>query len=134
MSRSGYSDDYNGWELVRWRGAVASSIRGRRGQAFLREMLDALNAMPDKRLIRSELQSESGEVCALGSVGLKRGADMTALDPEDYESVAQFFGIPPTLVREIEFENDEFWDLRTESPEARWCRVRDWVRARLKTP
>jgi hypothetical protein len=37
MSRSGYSDDLENWSLIRWRGAVASAIRGRRGQAFLRE-------------------------------------------------------------------------------------------------
>ena len=34
MSRSGYTDECDGWELVRWRGAVNSAIRGKRGQAF----------------------------------------------------------------------------------------------------
>jgi hypothetical protein len=46
MSRSGYSDDHSEWDLIRWRGAVASAIRGKRGQAFLRELLVALDAMP----------------------------------------------------------------------------------------
>jgi hypothetical protein len=45
MSRSGYSDDCSGRELVLWRGAVASALRGRRGQAFLRELVDALDAV-----------------------------------------------------------------------------------------
>lgn len=81
MSRSGYVDDFDEqWSLIRWRGAVRSAIKGARGQAFLREMLEALEAMPDKRLIEEELE-QNGEVCALGSVGLKRGIDMKALDP-----------------------------------------------------
>lgn len=56
MSRSGYSEDCdNDWSLIRWRGAVKSAIRGKRGQALLKEMLEALDAMPVKRLIRGEL-------------------------------------------------------------------------------
>ena len=64
MSRSGYSDDCSGRELNLWRGAVESAIRGKRGQAFLREMLVALDAMPEKRLIAGELVTPTGEVCA----------------------------------------------------------------------
>jgi hypothetical protein len=50
MGRAGYSEDCDGWALIRWRGAVTSAIRGKRGQAFLREMLDALDALPVKRI------------------------------------------------------------------------------------
>lgn len=52
MSRSGYADwcDDN-WAMIRWRGAVASAVRGKRGQAFLRELATTLDAMPEKRLI-----------------------------------------------------------------------------------
>jgi hypothetical protein len=130
MSRSGYSDDCDGWELIRWRGAVTSAIRGGRGQAFLCEMLDALDALPDKRLTTGELQTADGDVCALGSVGLKRGADMTQIDPYDADQVASFFGVAQALVREIEAENDEGWG---ETPEQRWQRMRDWCEHRLKT-
>lgn len=56
MSRSGYTEDCDdNWQLIRWRGAVASAIRGKRGQAFLRELLAALDAMPEKRLIADAL-------------------------------------------------------------------------------
>lgn len=50
MSRSGYSDDYDfdNWQLIRWRGAVNSAINGRRGQAFLKELLTAIEALPEK--------------------------------------------------------------------------------------
>lgn len=48
MSRSEYSENLDSWSLIRWRGQVVSAIRGKRGQAFLRELVDALEAMPEK--------------------------------------------------------------------------------------
>lgn len=127
MSRSNYNDDCDGWRLIRWRGAVASAIRGARGQAFLREMLAALDAMPNKRLIAHDLIN-GGEVCAIGCVGAARGVPMDTIDPEDYDGIASTFGISPALVREIESINDEdfcYWKQTT--PEARWRFVREWV-------
>lgn len=111
--------------MIRWRGQVASAMRGKRGQAFLREMLAALDALPNKRLIAHELQ-QGGEVCAIGSVGLARGLDMAHLDPECPEYIAREFGIARQLVQEIEFENDE-GGCYNESPEQRFTRVREWV-------
>lgn len=125
MSRHGYSDGCDGWELIMWRGAVASAIRGRRGQQLLREMRDALDAMPDKRLISHELIDGDGEVCAIGSVGVKRHIDMTTLDPEKPEQVAAAFGVSPALVKEISYENDD--DYGDVTPEIRWRRMRNWV-------
>jgi hypothetical protein len=127
MSRSGYSDDYDmeNWSHIRWRGAVASSIRGKRGQAFLRELVEALDAMPVKALIAHDLYKE-GAVCAMGSVGLKRGVDMSKIDVEDYARVADVFGIASPLVQEIEYLNDEGgW--HDDTPEVRWRRMRDWA-------
>ena len=131
MSRSGYTDDYGDddpWALIRWRGAVASSIRGKRGQAFLRELIEALDAMPEKRLIADDLQ-RGGEVCALGSVGAKRGVDMAKLDPEDFDTLAGVFNIAAPLVQEIEWENDEGY---YATPEVRWKRMRAWAVSNLK--
>ena len=131
MNRSGYSDDCdNNWDLIKWRGQVASSIRGKRGQAFLHELLVALDAMPDKRLITDELQSEAG-VCALGCVGARRGLVMTDLDPEDSGQIAWMLGIANPLVCEIEWVNDEA-ALEPETPEQRWQRVRRWVVDQLR--
>lgn len=125
MSRSGYSEDYDGWSLIMWRGAVKSAIRGKRGQAFLKEMLTALDAMPEKRLIAEDLHRE-GAVCAIGSVGAARGIDMSNLDPEDSDTVAKVFGISPAMAREIVWINDEN-GLHKETPEERFDRVRKWV-------
>lgn len=128
MSRSGYSDDCWGWDFIMWRGAVASAIRGNRGQAFLKEMRAALDAMQAKRLISHEL-SKGGEVCAIGAVGAARGLDMSGLDPEEIEGVAAKFGIAPAMAREIVCENDEvMWK---ETPEARYIRMRRWVEANI---
>ena len=132
MSRSGYGEDCEQWDLIRWRGAVASAIRGKRGQAFLREMLAALDAMPEKRLIGHTLECD-GDVCALGSVGRARGIAMSELDPEDRRNVAHVFGIAPAMAAEIVFENDEgcgYWHL--EDWEERWHRMRAWVVSNLK--
>lgn len=130
MSRSGYVDDMDDqWALIRWRGAVKSAIRGKRGQSFLREMVAALDAMPEKSLITEEL-AMNGEVCALGAVGMLRGIDMTQVEPTEYDEVAKLFGISDALAREIMFENDE-GSLRNETAEQRWQRVRNWVQEQI---
>lgn len=131
MSRSGYSDDFgdNQWDLIRWRGAVASAMRGRRGQAFLKEMLVTLDALPEKRLIAYDLE-KGGEVCAIGAVGRARGVDMSKMDPEDYDSVAGQFGIATPLAQEIVYMNDDGWYGLT--PEQRFERMRAWVANHIK--
>lgn len=129
--RSGYTDGCDGWELIRWRGAVASAIRGRRGQAFLRDLLTALDVLPDKRLIARELEQD-GEVCALGSVGKMRGLNMNEIDPEEYDQIAEAFGISSALVREIESINDDDFSYAKTTPEERFQIVRKWVTQQLR--
>jgi hypothetical protein len=132
VSRSNYNDDCDQWSLIRWRGAVMSAINGKRGQGFLRELLAALDMLPQKRLIAGELECD-GEVCALGAVGRARGLDMTKLDPEDIETVAPVFGIPDALAREIVFMNDDECFGHGASTEERWKRMRAWAANNLKS-
>ncbi|AMG88059.1 hypothetical protein [Bordetella bronchiseptica] len=108
MSRSGYNDDGSGdpLSLGRWRGMVASALRGKRGQAFLRELAASLDGMPEKRLIAHELKAD-GQFCTLGVLGAARGIDLAKLDPEDYYQVADAFGIAPCMAQEVVYENDE---------------------------
>lgn len=127
MSRSGYIE-YDGeeqWSLIRWRGAVTAAIRGKRGQAFFRELADALDAMPVKALIANELETADGAHCALGVLGKKRGLDMATIDPEERDQVARAFGIAEALAAEVVYENDEVCS--RETPEQRWTRMRQWV-------
>lgn len=130
MSRHGYSDDcYDQWANIRWRGQVASAIRGKRGQAFLRELLCALEAMPEKRLISRKLV-ENGQVCALGSVGVARGIkNLAEIDPSDHETLSETFDIARQLVQEIEWENDE----GCADPESRWQKMHAWATLQLRS-
>lgn len=133
MSRSGYDDDGSEWDLICYRGRVASAIRGKRGQAFLLELLSALDAMPEKKLAAESLKYDSGAVCSLGAVAVKRGLGeekIKQLDQQfEYENhryVACEFGIAEVLVREIVYMNDEaVWN--KETPEERFVRMRKWV-------
>lgn len=126
MSRSGYNEDIDcNWNFIRWRGAVKSALRGKRGQAFLREAKAALEALPERKLVKNEL-AEDGGFCTLGAVGHARGMDLSKLDPDDERRVAYFFGLPRALACEIMFENDEAGPWK-ETPEQRWDRMHKWI-------
>lgn len=126
MSRSGYHDDIDDqWQLIRWRGAVASAFRGKRGVAFLSEMLAALDALPEKKLIADDLEAD-GAVCAIGAVGKARGMDMSNLDPHESENVASAFGIAHAMAAEIVYTNDEHFS--RETPEQRFASMRAWIK------
>ena len=129
MSRSGYSDDLDNWELIKWRGMVASAIRGKRGQKLLVDLVEALDAMPRKTLIAENL-IHGGEVCALGAVGVIRGVAFDQIDPYDEQSIGRFLDIAPCLAQEVAFMNDEGG--YRETPEQRWQRMRDWAVSQIK--
>lgn len=161
MSRSGYTDDCD--NLALWRQAVQRAIKGKRGQATLRELLEALDAMPDKRLYRGNFTTADGEFCTLGVLGAKRGVKMDDLgdeeDGSDPDLVGERFGIAKALAAEIMYENDESgsdydyvqvaicgpmrpFDSRMrwvrveddEEPAAkRWKRMRRWVSRQLES-
>ena len=138
MSRSGYSEDGDYEYFPLYRGQVANAIRGKRGQQFLRDLIDALDALPEKVLIAGRLQeTETGCVCALGAVGLKRGVALAPLEPfaEDADNVpvAKVFNIAVQLACEVQWENDEAGPSR-ETPRARWERVRAWAMCAEFTP
>lgn len=138
MSRVTADDDYDPRQANMWRGRLLSAIRGARGQAFLRELLEALDAMPEKRLIANSMQAESGEVCALGVIGVKRGIDLHKIDAdhdgEEYDGawIGKQFNIAEALALEIMWFNDDgIYHSREETPEHRWGRMRAWVAAKI---
>jgi hypothetical protein len=124
---------------------------------MLRELLAALDAMPNKRLAAESLVTDDGEFCTLGALGHARGLDMSSFDPEDYDAVAQAFGVSRALVREIVLENYEcashawlYVDTEVQGPmrrlethrrtecilnplvaEQRWANMRRWVAENL---
>lgn len=139
MSRSGYMEDgcdtpEEQWALIRWRGAVNSAMRGKRGQAFLKELLAALDSMPEKKLIADQLEAE-GSFCTLGALGNARGLDMENIDPHDSERASTEFNIAEAMAREIVYMNDEGfdWSWPPITPEQRWQKMRNWVADQIIT-
>lgn len=144
MSRSGYSEDYGCGDnrLYLYRANVDRALAGRRGQAFLKDLLAQLDAMPEKRLTTGELE-ENGEVCTLGVITRARGIDTSKLkfgerneygEGEDDDFViaqlVEDLDISAPMVREIMYENDDYW--LAETPEKRWQRMRRWVEGKIR--
>lgn len=137
MSRSGYSDeDYDEtFPNASWLyGAnVKRAMRGKRGQKFLRELIAALEKMPDKRLIEGALRTEDGMMCALGAVARERGLEVSGIDPENANQVGKAFKITPMVAREIVSVNDDDFSWQEETPEHRYTRVLAWARGQIIT-
>ena len=140
MSRSGYTDDSNDpLAYGRWRQAVKRSLEGKRGQAFLRELIEVLDEMEDKRLFPGSFATADGEFCALGVLGAKRGTKMDDLvddeDGCDTRTVGQRFGIAPAMAAEIMFMNDEYVHsvraYNENHPSERWQKMRKWAEKQL---
>lgn len=121
------------WAYICYRGAIKSAIKGKRGQAFLKELINSLEALPEKKLIEDELEQD-GMYCAIGSVGASRGIDMSNIDTYDSDEIAKIFGIAPSLVREIEWINDEhiYAGKDEDEDEERWKKVYNWAKANLE--
>jgi hypothetical protein len=146
MSRSGYTDDFAD-DQARYncyRANVDRALRGKRGQAFLREMAAALDAMPIKELVADEIVRDSTHVCAIGSVALARGLDVSTIEISDGDAVGETFGIARAMACEIAYENDECSPMYARSddgeykrmpPETdgeRWQRMRKWVDGQIR--
>lgn len=59
-----------------WASRVERIVNGRRGQKVLRELIDALLALPERRLIAGAIATPSGEVCAVGALAKHKGIDL----------------------------------------------------------
>ena len=95
MTRSGYGPCDED-EADEWHRRLKDTIASPEGQAFLRELADALDALPDKVLIARELIDEDGDCCALGALCMARGIDPTGMD-SDSDCVAERLGVPLPL-------------------------------------
>lgn len=131
MIRSGYSDDVDGTELNLYRGTVVMAMRGKRGQRFFRDLVAALDAMPEKRLIAEGFSTEDGEVCALGCLMRARGLEVPVGDGWDADVAADPLDIARCLANETTYENDEC-GRRGETPEERWVRMRKWAAENIR--
>lgn len=147
MSRfdDGYDEDYPN-QFALYHANVKRAMKGRRGQAFLKELEEALLALPEKKLIEGRL-CEAGKVCAMGALALKRRTSTgekiedafkwleNEAPGEGYagdtaEFMEKHFGILQCLSIETAYTNDE----RCRKPwteETRYETVLGWVRENI---
>jgi hypothetical protein len=132
MSRSGYSDEFGDdfpGQTGLYRANVRRSVRGSAGQARLRELRDALEALPVKALhdgIFAEGTNDHPAVCALGAWALQKTGDTSAAqgivtDPDSDVATADSLaahGWPKLVVFDTIYENDrdEYTYVTVEGP------------------
>jgi len=122
------------------------ALKGKRGQAFLREMEAALLALPRKRLIEGNI-CMGGEVCAIGALALKRLVDggksleaalawleERAPHNSDAHETADFaerhFKVLERFSFKMAYVNDEH-GYTNDTPEQRYDTVLGWVRENI---
>jgi len=151
MSRSGYSDDCDdNLAYGRYRAIIKSASQGKRGQQFFRDLIAALDALPEKKLVKNDLENEEGAVCALGALGKYRGKDLSNLDTYNHTELGSAFNIASQLAAETMYLNDEEWHHipgyyfggpygceqysgPVESEETqRWRTIREWAVSNLR--
>jgi len=154
MNRSGYNEDGD-WDedtqrrVNLYQGAIKRALTGKRGQALLRRIVAALDAMPVKELERDTFGGKnSGCMCAFGALAVHEGIDVADLEPLDDEGdpveadiLAARFGCAEALAREIMWTNDTapIHGLSVMGPrlppnlerQRRWKWTRGWCAARI---
>lgn len=135
-----------------WQQAARNALRGRKGQAVLRELRAALLALPEPRLIEGRFCSGL-DVCPLGALAKQRlaagstipwgRAPFTSMEEleerlgeeleEEWTTVdlGEAMGLKKTLAWTIAYENDE-GNWNTETPEQRYQRMQSWVEGQLR--
>jgi len=132
--RISYSEeeDYPG-QFELWQANCERSLRGREGQAELRELREALLALPDKRLIHGSLIDAEGEVCAIGAYAQRKGLDLSTFDPEDEtDKVGIIAGMPKMVAWKVVEMNDMELHSRF-TPEERYRLMLQWVESKLQS-
>lgn len=144
-------EDFNNQAFL-WEANLERSLKGRKGQAALRELEAALLTLPEKRLIANNTISTDGSVCAIAALAKHRGyqGDMSLpkqpnwddddspyWDEYDYEvavedamvKIAADLGVPPMVAKAIIYENDN--DAYTKTAEARYQRMLRWTQRKI---
>ena len=133
-------EDYPG-QFELWQANCKRSCRGRKGRAVLRELENALLALPEPKLGYDVLVESTGEVCAIGSLMVQRKVDAgmsreqaiaecSTADPYETEETGVELGMPSLVAWSAAVENDEY---STETPEERHARMLKWVRSHLRS-
>lgn len=148
MARHG-DDDIMPYGL--WLKAVDRATYSKRGQQALRELEQALLAIPDRRLAYEHI-SLDGQVCAIGAYAAwKRQQDSPSKDRStiietledenlwdseslrDSAELGQEVGLAWSLAWEIASANDYDFS-RGYTPEDRWTKMLAWIKLRIIQP
>lgn len=157
MRFEGDGDEYFPGQQWLWERNLERNFSGAAGQAKLRELRDALLALPGKRLIETRLADEAGQVCALGALAVQRRVEAGVDRAEALDDMARRVPVHPTwgdidgweaeqatlaeaeacgvkqpMAVTVAYEND-FGPSR-ETPEERYTRVLAWVEKRILEP
>lgn len=151
--RLNYSEDedYPGQFNI-WQANCRRSLHGKKGQAALRRLRDALLVMPEKALRSGKLVAHDGAVCAIGALARAEGklpepepitGDWEDDDIDDTaEWAADNLNIPKLVAWKVVEQNDIQLDtkwVRLEGPvqltgEERYAKMLAWVESQLQTP
>lgn len=147
-----YDEEFPGQYML-WEANLERHFSGKAGQAKLRELRDALLALPEKRLIETRLADEKGNVCALGALAVQHHvaqgkdravalAEMAEAVPDEggwvdtYEAEqhtkdeSERCGCKAPFIYTVAYEND-FGPSSKETPEERYARMLRWVEKRI---
>lgn len=117
-----------------WQANCQRSINGKVGQAILRELEQALLALPSKRLIADELENREGDVCVVGALVKYRGITELKNDPEEMEDVGVELGMPRMVAWKVVCLNDVelgSYGMFAATPEQRYEKVLRWVQKQI---
>lgn len=130
-------------QLELYRANTERAIKGKRGQAFLRELEAALLALPEKRLAEGGFIC-AGEVCALAALALHRkcaegktrSEALMLIDEElgasdDPGFIAAKMKTSFNLAWEIMYLNDDEYRFGEMTPELRYEAMLKWVRKEI---
>jgi D-alanine-D-alanine ligase-like ATP-grasp enzyme len=128
------------WEANRDR-----SLRGRKGQAALRELETALLELPEKRLIANHLKDDEGGVCALAALAKYKGAELPEEVEAEYDdeygvaiqdqmvAFGKSLGVPRMVAIDIVYQNDDTW-WKELTPEERYRKMLNWTQRHITHP
>jgi len=124
-----------------WQSMYQRSTRGKKGQRNLHDFIAALDAMPEKRLIRDaeveKLYDEEKDeyvvvgVCAVACFAAAKGGDARYFGEEDDSDIfstaelGKSYGLSWTMAWEMARANDGTFAGLT--PQERWQAMRDWA-------
>lgn len=132
MSRSGFYE-VDDWDrdlilaIGRVQARIASARRGKRGQAFLRKALAALDQMEDKRLAGGTFGVSGGCMCIMSSIATETGKAAAIEGYDKYcgevvcQRLARGFDVAHVLIQDLVWQNDE---IAPSDPVARWVFMR----------